>query len=71
MTVYHALTGICIYIVYICMCIYAIYINILYLWDIDIQKLTDFNVLLSVVNSILSLGSGNYLLDLDDFMHYR
>ena len=26
------------------------------------KKITDFNVLLSIVNSILSLGSGNYLL---------
>ena len=35
------------------------------------MKFNDFNVLLSVKNTILSLGSGNYLLDLHDFMHYR
>ena len=35
------------------------------------KKITDFNVLLSIVHSILSLGSGNNLLDLLDFMHYR
>ena len=40
------------------------------LW-ILIKKYIDFNVLLSVVISVLSLGSNNNLLDLDDFMHYR
>ena len=35
------------------------------------KRITDLNVLLSIVNSILSLGSGNYLLDLHDFMQYR
>ena len=34
------------------------------------KKFIDFNGLLSIVNRILSLGSSNDLLDLDDFMHY-
>ena len=46
-----------------------IYLNCLY--GILIKKFIDFNVLLSIVNSILPLGSSNDLLDLDDFMHYR
>ena len=36
----------------------------------SIKKFIDFNVLLSIVTSILSLGSSNNLLDLDEFMHY-
>ena len=54
--------------IYIYIYIYIIY-NI-YMWDIGEKKFTDFNALLSIVNSILSLVSGNYLLDLHDFMHY-
>ena len=34
------------------------------------KKIIDFNVLLSVITSTLSLRSGNDLLDLNDFMHY-
>ena len=41
------------------------------LYEISIKSITVFNVLLSLVNSILFLGSGNYLLDLHDFMHFR
>ena len=41
------------------------------LYEISIKNITVFNVLLSIVNSILFLGSGNYLLDLHDFMHFR
>ena len=37
----------------------------------SIKKFIEFNVLLFIVNRILPLGSGNGLLDLYDFMHYR
>ena len=35
------------------------------------KEFIGFNVLISIVNSILSLGISKNLLDLNDFMHYR
>ena len=48
---------------------YLIFSNCL--CEMSIKRFIDFNVLLAIINSILCLGSGKDLLDLDDFMHYR